>query len=156
MLSAVPFQLLLFPNHPAHTWRPFPLGQTLREKRSAQQWIKSVVAYCEWRAGDPWRSLSDPEQRSDPDRWDWLDAARLVRSKQYEPERPLLVAPPVHDPFEKVVRELAGWPRGALVDVLLMIDPKLTNGRILRRMGREKLARMIVEREQEPRLRRQA
>jgi hypothetical protein len=156
MLSIVPWQLLLFPDARPHNWRPFPAGQVLRDKRSGQQWIKSVIAYCEFRAGEPWRRLSDPDQRNDPERWAYLDAARLIHSKQYESERPLLVAPPVLDPFEKDVRELSGWPREALVDVLLMIDPKLTSRRLLRRLTREKLARMIAEREWSPRLRRRA
>jgi hypothetical protein len=150
MLSIVPVQLLLFAWRKVHSWRPFPAGQMLRDQRTARQWIDSVTAYCEWRAGESWRCLSDSEQRNDPERWAYLDAIRLILSQQYVLERPLLVQPATPDPLESEIQAYAGWPREALVDVLLMLDRrqgerKLTNRRLLKRLHWTKLARLIVE-----------
>jgi hypothetical protein len=149
MLALVHSQLLLFPNAQEHNWHPSPKGQGLRDKRTARQWIDSVVAYCEWRAGEPWRRLSDPEQRWDRERWNYLDASRLVREAYFESERPkglyvplpvLNAAPP---PLPSELK-LAKLSRSALISALIEENPQYTDARRLK-FTRRKLARMLAE-----------
>jgi hypothetical protein len=53
-------------------------GDTFRDRRSGQQWLKSIRGYLSWRAGDDWRALHHEGVRYDSARWEYLDACRLV------------------------------------------------------------------------------
>lgn len=149
-LTLVPHQLLLFPGTRAHSWSPSPQGIKVRENRSGKQWVESVIGYCEWRAGNPWRRLSDPAQRNDPERWDYLDASRLIHQKFYAPEQPaglhfsLPVLNPAPSPLPQEL-ELAELPRKTLVDALLRENSKLSDRKILMSFKRSKLARMLAQ-----------
>lgn len=57
-----------------------------RDGRTANQWLKSVVAYLEFRTGDAWRRSSNPKDRWSPDRLYYLDAIRLVNSVRGYPD----------------------------------------------------------------------
>lgn len=148
-LAVAPFQLLLFPGSLPHNWHPSPLGRAVRDKRTGLQWVKSVIAYCEWRAGDSWRNLSYADQRSDPERWTYLDAARAVHSAFYRDEPtgklhfalPVLNAEPPPLPGEL---DLAELPRKVLVSALLRENPSLTNSKLLGAFKRRKLAHMLA------------
>ena len=140
-------QLSLFP------WRPESDLKSVErhDSRTPDQLIRSVIAYLEWRAGESWRNLTFRADRNDQDRWDYLDAVRLVAKMRYaEPRRPQLVLPgPVtafRSPNTKQVRELACRPRACLVDRLMRADPSLTDRKILMHLGRLKLAGMLAVR----------
>jgi hypothetical protein len=148
VLHTVPCQLLLFSDLRLHTWLPSPSGQ-MRENRSASEWIDSVIAYCEWRAGLPWKRIRSREDRWHPERWDYLGAAILARKAFYsDPDAARLhVAAPVLNPapppFPDELR-LAGLSRKALVKALVAENPKFTDPRAMR-FTRRKLARMLCE-----------
>jgi hypothetical protein len=57
-----------------------------RDSRSANQWLRSIVAYLEFRTGDRWRRLSDPRDRWDQTRVDYVDAIRLINGLRGFPE----------------------------------------------------------------------
>lgn len=78
-MHLVPLQLDLFPHVPQVRIEPRrPMTDEERDRRSAGQWLRSVRAYLEFRTGDSWRRLSDPEQRWHPDRIYYLDAIRVL------------------------------------------------------------------------------
>jgi len=49
-----------------------------RDRRSGVQWLRSVRSYLEFRGGESWRRLSDPEQRWHPERLVYLDGIRAI------------------------------------------------------------------------------
>lgn len=156
VLAAVPFQLSLFPIERRHHWYPSPQGLFMREMRTAAQWLRSVIAYLEWRAGSPWRRLSDPQQRWANERWEYLDAARLVLSVYHGafiPGKPFVAEKP--SPKSAVrdgrVAKLCLLPRYELVTRLLRLDSRLTDRRLLSCFTKEKLAGMILDRQLERR-----
>lgn len=53
-------------------------GDKERDNRTDLEWLKSVRDYCMWRSGAPWRKLWKPDQRWNSERWDYLEAARLI------------------------------------------------------------------------------
>jgi len=124
--------------------------------RTARQWINSAIEYCNWRAGDSWRRLSDPAQRHDPERWVYIEAARTLHTALYStfPARPV----PVLDcltPTRPSHAQLKyrNWKRPELVEALLLENPKLTDRRILSHYTRAKLARMLDETRREAAIR---
>jgi hypothetical protein len=56
-----------------------------RDHRTGDQWLRSVIAYLEFRAGDSWRNLSNQKLRNSPVRWEALDAIRLIKEVRYAP-----------------------------------------------------------------------
>lgn len=120
------------------------MGQAVR---TPDQILRSVISYCEFRAGESWRNLFDPAQRHDPERWDWLDAARLCESVRYAPEEriapvlPRIDEQPSPSPLEVLFR---AKPKSQLVDALMMLDPVLTDRALLHRLPRPKLASMLA------------
>ena len=106
-----------------------------------------MIAYLEWRAGESWRIFGRAGHRSDPERWDYLDAVRLIETIRYaEPRRPQLALPglPTSPTPSKQVKSLAGRPRAWLVDRLLQAKPSLTDRKLLTHLGRLKLATMLA------------
>lgn len=123
----------------------------MQEERTGAQVLRSVLAYLAWRAGSPWRRLSDPKQRNANERWEYLEAARLVRSVYYGayiPGQPAKLEPALPDPRypepSPEELELAEKPRPWLVNELLQANHALTDRRLLSRLGRPKLARMLL------------
>src|SRR6185437_16383486 len=53
-------------------------GDNERDNRTGLEWLKSVREYCIWRAGNSWRKLWKSDQRWNPERWDYLEAAKLI------------------------------------------------------------------------------
>jgi len=51
-----------------------------RDERSGDEWLHSVLSYLNFRAGCDWRELHRAGQRSNPVRWYYLDAIRLINS----------------------------------------------------------------------------
>lgn len=123
--------------------------QDRRERRSADQLLRSVIGYLEWRAGECWRDFSRRADRNDQERWDYLGAIRLVSKIRYaEPRRPQLVLPglaPASFPTPtKQVKRLAAQSRAWLVDRIVQADAKYTDRKILMRLDRLKLATMLT------------
>jgi hypothetical protein len=58
----------------------------VRDARTGDQWLRSVIAYLEFRSGDSWRRLCFKNQRDSPERWEALDAIRLLQELRYAPE----------------------------------------------------------------------
>lgn len=114
--------------------------------RTGAQWLKAAIAYCNFRAGDAWRSLSNPVQRTDECRWWYLGGARLLLSVLHAPPArpPLQVA---YSPTPSIAElEIARlFTRPELVTRLMAANPRLTDRRILMGFTRAKLARLIVE-----------
>jgi hypothetical protein len=79
----VPLQLDLFP-HSSQADNPAVTDP--REHRTANQWHRAIMAYLDFRTGDAWRRLTDPEQRWDPERVYYLDAIRLMNDIRGFPE----------------------------------------------------------------------
>ena len=138
------YQLSLF------AWRPDPppstMGQAERVKRTPDQIVRSVIAYCEWRAGEPWRNVAIATLRNDQERWDYLDAVKILHRVRYtEPPKfgPVSVAPAALTPPQ--VREYMTWPRGQLVAELLRTDPAYSDAKLLSRLSINKLARMLAD-----------
>jgi len=83
-LYLVPLQLDLFP-HRIPPVNP-DVTDTERDRRFQSQWLRSIVAYLEFRTGDGWRRLTDPNQRWNHDRLDYLDAIRIINGFRGFPE----------------------------------------------------------------------
>ena len=142
---AAPFQLVLF----ATGWLPIPpvMIDLQREKRSGDQWIRSILDYCYWRAGDCWRNLTFRDQRMSPQRWDYLRAARLVSGlRYYVPPAIELVLPalPSLEPSPPKISQFDLLSRPQLVDALLDADPSLSDRKLLSHLARTKLAAMLA------------
>lgn len=143
VLSSVQYQLSLFQwRSVADSWY---MGSD-RDGRTSDQWLRSVGAYLEWRAGECWRNLARPEHRNSLERWEYLAAARLVDDVRHgEPQRMALALPvlsPLPSPSRAEIR-LALEPRAALVERLMRVNPSLTDKRLLSHLSRPKLAQMI-------------
>ncbi len=119
--------------------------------RTGAEWIKSAIAYCEWRSGNSWRHVLDREQRNSPDRWYYLDGAKTLTDILYggtaQPTG-LHVPLPVLNPAPVTTDQMrldAGRPRAELVKELMHLDPTLTDAKILSGLQRNKLARMLAD-----------
>lgn len=121
------------------------------EKRTADQWIRSILIYLEFRAGTAWRNLSRAEQRRNPQYIEYLEAARLVLSVRYaEPRKPQLVLKDETRPkADSRAKRLEALPRNVLFDRLCLLDQTLTDKRLLSHLPRPKLAAMLAERERQ-------
>ncbi len=142
----VPYQMSLF------DWRPLAeisakVTDADRDKRSANQWTKSIIAYLEWRAGQAWRYLY-PTQRLTLDHCDYLDAMSLVRGAarreieceaEKQPPLPLLAAAPVI----VIPPEILGMSHRELVDEMLRFDPTFRRASI-QRYKRRKLQLIVM------------
>jgi hypothetical protein len=119
----------------------------LRNRRTCEQWLRSIAEYCLWRAGESWRSLRLPEHRNDPERWDYLDAARLIEDCRHAPIRRIEPVLPALDSSLKISAaqsKLAVHPRSWLVARLMEADSGFTDRRILSHLSRIKLAGMLA------------
>jgi hypothetical protein len=117
--------------------------------RTGLQWLNSVKAYLKWRSGDSWRRMSDLQQRNAAERWNYLDALRLITDVSYSDtvdseQKPRLLTKPTK--AQVTARKLSTESRGWLVEELLKADPKLTDKKLLLRLQRPKLASMLAER----------
>ena len=144
-LASVAHQLKLFPEcRDIVRWLPVESG--LRNRRTCEQWLRSISEYCLWRAGERWRSLTLPEHRNDPERWAYLDAARLIEDCRYTPIRKLEpVLPSLNSlKISAAQSKLAAHPRSWLVDRLMEADSRLTDRQRLAHLSRIKLAGMLT------------
>jgi hypothetical protein len=143
-LIVAPLQLVLF----VKGWsrRPAVIPTDLQRKmRTADQWIRSILAYLDWRAGDCWRNLSFREQRSSPSRWEYLNAARLVSDLRYSfPVPAASLPPPKKPPKPHPVSKFDSLSRAQLVDRLLQADSRLSSRKLLSGLARPKLAAMLT------------
>lgn len=115
--------------------------------RTGNQWLRSVSAYLQWRAGEPWRQLGRPDQRNSPARWDYLHAVRLIETLRHAPaecDKPKPIEVPRPHPSESLAREIEGHSRAKLVSELMKANPLLTDRKLLMRFRSPKLARMLV------------
>lgn len=108
-----------------------------RDRRTGPQWLRSTLAYLEFRAGSSWR-----RDRWQPERLYYLDGIRAIHSL-------LIATSPLPflcelNPDELRAERLCVYGRAELVRRLLLIRADLTDRRLLSRFGRLKLARMIV------------
>lgn len=121
------------------------MSDTERDKRTGGQWLRAITSYCEFRAGDAWRRLSDPNQRNAPERLWYLGGIRTLNgikvSAPLEP-RPQLVAD--SSASDREADRLASRSRTSLVDELMLLDTSLSDRRLLSHFTCLKLARMVV------------
>lgn len=156
-LFAVACQLRLFPELMETPVFPVaPSGETRdfeRQNRDGTQWLRSAIAYCNWRSGDSWRKIwRGTRERRNPDRLYYLGGVRLLTDILYsepvvKPLVPQLVLPAINaEPgYSPEEIELSKQPAKRLVDELMAIDPSMTMRRSLLRLRRAKLARMLVK-----------
>lgn len=118
-----------------------------RSLRTGGQWLRAINAYLNWRTGDSWRRPSDPRQRWDPERLEYLDAIRLLNGIGLA-SVPTLSANEipvrVFTQTDIEVANLAANSRAWLVCELMRVDPSLCNRKILLHLQRPKLARMLL------------
>jgi hypothetical protein len=80
-LHLVACQLELFDHRPlpeAYIGPIDPYQPDGREKRTGSQWLKAILAYLEYGAGDGWRRLTDPAQRWHPNRVWYLNGIGTI------------------------------------------------------------------------------
>ncbi len=129
-------------------------NEPLAERRTGSQWLRSIAAYLDYKTGDSWRRLSDPQHRWDPDRLWYLNGIQLVRSFLADTSGEIgIVLPPLTPARLQSLEEktndlraakLALLPRVELVDKLLRADASLSDRKLLMGLSRPKLARMLV------------
>jgi len=130
-----------------HSAEPFQQDQV--DGRSGRQWLNSAMAYCDWRSGDSWRRSSDRASRHSADRWDWIDAVRLLKTTLNSSREPMGIHPalPVLNPAPTPTADelvYAKWKRAEIVNALLEENPLLTDRKILMHLSKPKLAGMLA------------
>lgn len=158
-LTLVPFQLsFIGDGFPVAGLDVFSGDNLERDKRTGLEWLKSVRDYCIWRSGAPWRKLLKPDQRWNSERWDYLEAYRLItdimstggqvnpvnsaRDAAAQAELDIRRGAPI--PLTPEETSLLNQPRPALVKAL-MRDPLYTDARLLSHLPKRKLARMLAQ-----------
>lgn len=145
-------QLDLFPDADLGTRRLAAImGDKERARRTGSQWLRAVISYLEFRSGDSWRRLSDPQERNSSERWWYLDGLRTVLEVQGGLQAQgisLVQATPAKaeklaDDFRVV--KLQSLSRVDLAMRLMQERPELTNLKLLSHLQKPKLARMLVE-----------
>jgi hypothetical protein len=74
-----------------------------RAGRTPDQILRSVIGYCQWRAGECWRNVSTSRFRYDQERWDYTDRKlpsrlsihKLARMLAAQPGRSCLAGSPM-------------------------------------------------------------
>ena len=136
-LQVVPLQLKLFPN----TTGQFVCGEV--GGRTGDQWLRSVLAYLSFRAGESWRRSTD---RFNPERREYLLAARLVLAVRNAPVKSNETALEVGRPNRVPVHsETDSRGRAQLVDELMRANPALTSRKLLSGLTKAKLLRMLED-----------
>jgi len=146
--SLVWYQLDLFLYRPVDSGRLVPVQDSERDRRSGGQWLRAILSYLEFGAGDAWRRLSDPEQRNSPERLWYLGGIRTING--IETCQPVISqpatfteSPTTNTTVDARLSTLAGEPRLCLVDRLMAADHSLTDKKILLHLSRPKLAQML-------------
>jgi hypothetical protein len=120
-----------------------------RDRRTASQWLRSINAYLEFRAGTAWRRCGD---RFHPERLWYVNGIRYLNGLDLVPAVPLATAEAAPNTIAITTTEslqiaaLSAWPRIDLVLELMRIDSALTDRRLLLHLQIPKLARMLYER----------
>lgn len=132
-----------------------------RDQRTGLQWLKAAREYCTWRSGASWRKLWKADERWDSERWDYLEAARLItdilstggrltpaESARAERDNPLQAELDVKRgapvPLTPEETKLLNMKRPALARELLR-DPLYVDARLLSHLPKRKLVRMVVQ-----------
>jgi len=131
------------------------MDDNARDRRTEAQWLRSIIAYLEFRSGTAWRRLSNPQQRNHPERWWYLNGIRCVQSilAGQDPSRASIAlvtaARTERGTNSKTddlrVAKLIQLPRVELAKMLVAADPSKTDIRLLSHLPRPKLARLVVE-----------
>jgi len=139
-------QLDLFPESVSSSVHPCRFNQVSddeRDRRSPGQWDRAIRAYLEWRSGNAWRRMSDPEQRNSPERPWYVDGLRTLNGIAIL-SRPVSL-PKLEKLTEDVrVAKLARLPRAELVSRLMLANPSLTDRKLIAHFTLLKLARMLI------------
>jgi hypothetical protein len=79
------------------TFPPNPTEMTdeERDRRSAQEWQRSVLAYVDFKMGESWRRLHRPGERFHDVRQHWLDVWRTCNAAFQSTALPGAVVPPL-------------------------------------------------------------
>jgi hypothetical protein len=146
-LHLVARQLSLFPGWRIDSRRPRLRSMGTVINRAPDQILRSVIAYCLWRAGESWRNPSSPDNRRNEDRLSYLEAIRVINRVRYEPAHlpEPVPAAAAAKPSPKEVA-LAARPRLQLAAELIAADPSLTDRRLLSHLPKHKLAAMLAAR----------
>ena len=113
-----------------------------RDRRSGGQWLRSIRAYLNFRAGCSWRRLGSPQDRNSPEYSWYIGGIRTLNGIEAGANQP--------HPMRVVNRPSASSPlctqsRESLVATLMAHRPDLTDKKILSHLPRPKLARMVEE-----------
>jgi len=124
-----------------------------RDRRDGATWLKSTIAYCEWRSGRalrPWRDRGERQLRDE-----YTYAIHLLMTLLHAPADEAqqglqLVLPQFNidtenPPYTLEELELAEKPVSQLVEELQALNPQLKLRRSLLHLRRNKLARMVLQ-----------
>jgi hypothetical protein len=114
-----------------------------RDHRTGGQWLRSVHAYLNFRAGDDWRR---GDTRNSAERWYYIDAIRFLNGAgrdlmEFRPVSTILTSKDISDIR---LSSLASRPVCDLVDELIQLNPLLHDRKILSHFTRLKLARLVI------------
>lgn len=159
-LWLVPFQLS-FPGMGSLSVPPLVGSgdeENAKAKRDGRQWLLSIRAYLEQRAGLGWRKLHRAGERWNPIFLDYEQAARTITDilstrlnlnpaesasdAAVQADLDIVRGAPI--PLSLAEKTLTEKPRAALVDEL-MRDPLYTSRRLLDHLPKRKLARMVTQ-----------
>ena len=116
-----------------------------RDRRSAGQWLRSIKAYLEFTAGTAWRRSAD---RFNPEYRCYIDAIRALNGLDLNlpvspfPSR-ITITPRTVESVH--IAALAARPRAELVEELMILNPALTDRRILLHLQSSKLVQMLLD-----------
>jgi len=115
--------------------------------RAPDQILRSVIAYCLWRAGESWRNPSSADNRRNEDRLAYVEAIRVINRVRYSPVGEAELVPGKSEPAPcSQKKAIDSRPRLQLAADLIAADPSLTDQRLLSHLPRHKLAAMLAAR----------
>lgn len=116
------------------------MSDSERDARTCAQWLQSVRAYLEFRAGTTWRHYADRNE----DYWAYVGAIRCLNDLDFGSSNTasLPAASPV--PISSEEKQLAARSNTQLVDELMRLNPGLTMRRSLLHFQKTKLIHMVV------------
>lgn len=124
--------------------------ENLKTARSANEWLRSTLAYLDWRAASSWAYGRHASQmRWNQERIDYLDAWRTVNDvfigyAPVLPARPQLVIQPTTTETQRQLAALQlSMTRPAMAAELAALRPEL-NVKILSHLPKQKLALMLA------------
>jgi hypothetical protein len=118
-----------------------------RDQRTGGQWLRSIAAYMDWRAGTSWRRSGD---RFHPERLWYVNGIRCLNGLDLAPVIPPATAEASPNTIAITTTELlqiaifSARPRAELVEELMILNPALTDRHLLLHLQIPKLARMLL------------